>query len=231
MIAHRTLLKSVLFTHFAIAYILPRQTYLRSSPSFALSDILNAVIAKSSFSNANTTSPPYPNITPGGALSVGNTAVRNCSVCGTKVGSHIPNGTTVEVSVASGSTNVYANASANASLCFFVVQDTMNIRFWTGDTYSPLVLWCLAYQREEYSTVEHWATFTVTSLINEVTQYIDTVVTNKATSIKPTQTISKISEDQLANQNYAPKPLRAIEALNETVVTSWGRTLWVKSIA
>lgn len=191
---------------------------------FALSDVLTAKIA-GSFFNANTTSPPYPNLTPGFSRSLGSTAAINYSVYGTAISSHTPNGTTVGVSI--------ANGSANASLCYFVVQDTMSVRFWTGKICAPLIFSCLAYQCEDYITHEEWFNFDVTSLIDNITQYIDTVITNHATRITATRTISTVTESsaeyQGSEENSALRPFVTAEALNETVVTGLGRTLWVIS--
>lgn len=95
--------------------------------------------------------------------------------------------------------------------------------------YPLSVLSYLANQCDEYIAIERVYKFTVTSLINALTQYVDTVITNHATSITPTTTISTIIQSspkrQLAEENYAPGPFLASEALNETVITSWGRTL------
>ena len=205
-----------------------RKVYPRFNLSFPPPDMLTAIIAMPAFYNANTTGPSYPNITPGGAHSLSSTGALHYSVYGTKISDHFPNGITAGVSIANGSTNAFANAR----LCFFVVQDTMSVRFWPGRKYSPLVLSCLAYQCEEYTT-ESWFNFTVTSVITQAPQYIDTVITNYATSIRPTFTLSVVNksyvENQLVKENYAPRLLKDVEALNETLVTSWSRTLWVMS--
>lgn len=104
------------------------KVYLRFNLSFPPPDILTAIIAKPAFYNVNMTGPSYPTITPGSAPFPRSTAAIHYSVYGTKITGHVPNGTTAGVSIANGSTNAFANAS----LCFFVVQDTMSIRFWTG---------------------------------------------------------------------------------------------------
>lgn len=89
--------------------------------------------------------------------------------------------------------------------------------------------YALAYQCEDYSTSIDLRTFRVTSFINEITEYIDTVITNHATSITSTtstlSTVIESSPDRLLKENYAPGPFIAAETLNETIITSWGRTL------
>lgn len=191
--------------------------------------MLTAIIAKSTFFNARRTIPPYPNITPGSVRSLGrSTADIDYSVYGSKISSRIPNGTTVEVSIANGSTIAGTNAGTNASLCFFVVQDTMNIKFWPGKICPPFVLSWSAYQSEEYITSVDELSFTVTSLIYGITQYIDTMITNSATSITPTSTLSTVIESvnhHLVKQEYPPKPFKDVQALNGTMITSWGKTL------
>lgn len=188
MMAHRILLKSFLLVHLAFAYILPRQT-------------------RSSFSNANTTSPPYPNLTPGFSRSLGSTAAINYSVYGTAISSHTPNGTTIGVSIANGS----ASAFTNASLCFFVTKDTVNVRFGT-----------------DHTTLEQEFNFRVTSLIDEVTPTIQTVATNHATRIATTSTIftatQSSAEYQLFEEDYALRSFKAAEVLDETVITGWDKT-------
>lgn len=101
------------------------KVYLSSNRGHALSGVLIAIIAKSSVSHANQTSPLYPNITPSGGRSLGRTAAINYPLYGTKIGNRIPHSTTPGMTTANGSTI----AGANASICFFVVQDTMNVRF------------------------------------------------------------------------------------------------------
>lgn len=207
-----------------------RKVFPRFNLSFPPPDMLTAIIAMPAFYNANTTGPSHPKITPGGAHSLSSTGALHYSVYGTKISDHFPNGIIAGVSIANGSTNAFANAH----LCFFAVQDTMSVRFWPGKKDSPLVLSCLAYQCEEYTTGESWFNFTVMSVITQATQYIDTVIMNYATSIKPKFTLSVVNksyvEDQLVKENYyAPRLLKDAEALNETLITSWGRTLWVIS--
>lgn len=194
---------------------------------FTLSDVLTAKIARSSFSNANTTSPPYPNLTPGFSRSLGSTAAINYSVYGTAISSHTPNGTTIGVSIANGS----ASAFTNASLCFFVTKDTVNVRFGTGEICSPFGLSCLTYQCEDHTTLEQEFNFRVTSLIDEVTPTIQTVATNHATRIATTSTIftatQSSAEYQLFEEDYALRSFKAAEVLDETVITGWDKTLWV----
>lgn len=185
----------------------------------ALSDVLIAKIARSSFSNANTTSPPYPNLTPGGSRSLGSTAAINYSVYGTEIGSHTPHGTTIGLSIANGS----ASAFTNASLCFLVVKDTLNVRFGTGEMCSPFGLSCLTYQCEDHTKLEQEFNFRIMSLIDGITRYVHTFATNYATRIATTSTIFTATgsspEYQLSEEDYALRSFKAAEALGETVTT------------
>ncbi|MCJ1263024.1 hypothetical protein MMC22_002894 [Lobaria immixta] len=95
-------------------------------------------------------------------------------------------------------------------------QDTVNVRFGTG---------------EDHTTLEQEFNFRVTSLIDGTTRYIHTIATNYAKRIATTSTIftatGSSAEDQFSGEDYALRSFKAAEALGETVITGWGKTLWV----
>ena len=222
MINSMNLLVTTLYMHIALAHILPRQSILRYGLSFDLLKMLTARLAKSFFPYENKTSPSSPNITPESCLSSGGITAVKYSRYSAKIETNPFNDTI--------SRHSPSNASKNASLCRFVVQDTININYWACMRYlSPPH--DLANRLEAYYTLSFDAPFKITSVVTEVTQYIDTTITRHLTSVRnistPT-TISHRDEDSypVRPPNYARGPLRAITELKKDAdLSSWGSTL------
>ena len=64
--------------------------------------------------------------------------------------------------------------------CYFMVQDTLQARFWAGKRVRYSVIELQTEQKPDYRTLT--ATYTrATTIIASVTQYIDTIVTNYET--------------------------------------------------
>lgn len=222
MIISMNLLVTTLYLHIALAHILPRQSILRYGLSFKLLTTLTARLAKSFFPYENKTSPSSPNITPGSCLSSGGIAAEKYFRYRAKIETNPFNDTI--------SRHSPSNASINASLCRFVVQDTININYWACMRYlSPPH--DLANRLEAYSTLANYYMFNITSIVTEVTQYIDTTITKHLTNVRSTTTHSSTSHEDgrsypLGPPNNAGEPLRAITKLKKDAdLTSWGSTL------
>lgn len=133
MIYSMKFLAIVLYMHLALARILPRQSkslYL----SFSFSKVLTTSLARSYSSTGNKTNPSSPNITPGIYLSSGAIRAEKYDVAGT--GAHALHDTL------SGFSPI--NASMNTSVCYFAVQDTININYWACTRY-PFLLYMILH--------------------------------------------------------------------------------------
>ena len=184
--------------------------------------MLTARLAKSFFSTENKTSPSSPNITPGSYLSSGGITAGKYPLYSAENDTHSLNDTI--------SRHSPSNASMNASLCRFVVQDTININYWACMRYlsaphDP------ANRLEAYYMISFYAPFNITSIVTAVTQYIDTTITRHLTNVTsafiPTATPHAHEESYPDGPpNKARGPLRAVTELKEDAdLTSWGSTL------
>ncbi|MCJ1426310.1 hypothetical protein MMC29_004213 [Sticta canariensis] len=184
--------------------------------------MLTARLAKSFFPGENKTSPSSPNITPGSYLSSGGNTAGKYSLCSVENDTYSLNDTIPRHSPSNAS-------STNASLCRFVVQDTININYWACMRYiSPP--YDSANRLEAYYMISFDAPFNLTSIVTEVTQYIDTTITRQLTNVTstfvPTATPHAHEESYpVGPPNEAPGPLRAVTELKKDAdLTSWGST-------
>ena len=183
---------------------------------------LTARLAKSFFPSENKTSPSSPNITPRTYLSSGGNTAGKYFLYSAENDTHSLNDTI--------SRHSPSNASMDASLCRFVVQDTININYWACMRYlspphDP------ANRLEAYYMISFNAPFNLTSIVTEVTQYIDTTITRHLTNV--TSTFVRTATPEMYMDSYpigppnqARGPLRAVTRLKKDAdLTSWGSTL------
>ena len=105
------------------AYTLPSQSNcpLKLEFHYLIVTLLTAISAGLHFSNTNKTNPPFPTIISGRTFSSATTITGTIPLHVTGFDPHTLNHTISPV-----------NSNGSDNSCWFIVQDTVNIRYWAG---------------------------------------------------------------------------------------------------